>query len=356
MAMKVDDEKVKVGIIGASGYAGAELLRILHVHPYVSVVETFAYRSAGRKLSEVFPHLSTGYSGCELEAYSLERELRADFYFLCVPHGHSHEIVPFLLEQGKRVIDLSADYRFKDSSLFENVYGVKHSSIELLKEAVYGIPELFYEKIAGASLVANPGCLARAAILSLAPLLKDRFIEEESTIVIDAKTGVSGAGRKMRSDLMFSEMNEDMRPYSPVSHRHVPEIEQVAGELSGSKKEIIFVPHIVSIDRGILATCYTRLSPGYTFSEAKKAFTEFYQKSPFVRMLTPENLPSVKRIRGSNLVEIAIVGGKNNNSLIIFSCLDNLVSGASGNAVHCFNVMNQFDEDSGLSTIIPLYP
>lgn len=354
--MKVDNKKIKVGIIGASGYTGAELLRILHTHPHVQVVEIFAHRSAGYKVEEVFPHLITGYGGCELEAYSTEREFRADFYFLCVPHGTSHEIVPVLLKEKKRVIDLSADFRLKDPVLFESVYTVKHSSSDLIKEAVYGMPELFRDEIENAKLVANPGCLARASILSLAPLLKNHLIDEKSMVVLDAKTGVSGAGRKLREDLMFSEMNEDMRPYSPVSHRHVPEIEQVAYELLGKKIKLTFVPHIVSIDRGILVSSYIKLSPKTSFFEVKEVFREFYRDSPFVRVLSGGRLPSVKRVRGSNLVEIALVKGGDEDSLVVFSCLDNLVSGASGNAIHCFNIMNQFEEDTSLKTIIPLYP
>lgn len=331
--------KIKAGVVGATGYTGTELLRILANHEDVEVTEVFSQSSAGKRLSEVVPHLADHYCHLVLSSFSAE-DASADAYFVCLPHGSAQQTVKQLIEHGKKVIDLSADFRLKDISVYESVYGVKHCCPELVERAVYGMPEFKAGAIKKAQLVANPGCLARASILALYPAVKHGILK--SPVVVDAKTGVTGAGKRVRQDLHFPEMNEDLRPYAPLNHRHEPEIIQEAG----LTEELFFVPHLVPVDRGIVVSAY------FKGSGAAEIYRDFYADSPFVKVI--DRMPSVKNVRGTNQVELSVVetGGKT----AVFVALDNLVSGASGNAVHCFNIMHGLDETSGLSKLIPLRP
>lgn len=353
--MCAEAQKIRIGIIGASGYTGAELIRIFDTHPKVTIAELYAHERAGMFVEDVFPHLGSIFYGCQLESFALDKDLRADFYFVCTPHGHSNKVTPELLKVGKKVVDLSADFRFKDVDAFERTYGVEHGAKEIIEEAVYGMPELFFKEIENARLIANPGCLARATLLALAPIVKAGILKKDSSAIVDVKTGVSGAGRKMREDLAFSEMNEDLRPYNPVTHRHVPEVEEMLKEIAGNDVQVTFVPHLAPYDRGVLASVYIELSEDTDELVLKGLYREFFTASPFVRILTGSELPSVKRVRGSNNVDIAILNGKTLDRAIVFVALDNLVSGASGNAVHCFNIMNEFDQTLGLQST-PLFP
>lgn len=345
---------VKVAIVGASGYTGAELLRIMSVHPKAEVAELYARKNAGKKAGEVFPHLPKKYANMLLK--DLESDSRdADTYFVCVPHGSAQPIVADLLSRGKKVVDLSADYRIKDVSIYEKYYRVAHNYGRELKSSVYGMPEFFEDEIAEANLVANPGCLARASLLALGPLYGDKLINLSQSPVIDAKTGVSGAGRRLKRDILFPEMNEDIRPYSPIYHRHVPEIEQFLKNLSNREIKVIFVPHIASFDRGILASVYLRVVEEIEVSDIGQTYLRYYGDSPFIKLVDLKQLPSVKRVRGSNTVEISFSEIFDKN-LVVFVALDNLMSGASGNAVQCFNLMHHFDPEAGLRNLPPLYP
>jgi len=341
-------EKLRVGIVGASGYTGAELLRLCARHRGVELVEAYAARHAGLRVADVFPHLARAYPSLVLDAVSETTRFDCDAYFLALPHGTSHAMARRIVESGARVVDLSADFRLVDLSVYQRTYGVRHEAPELLSEAVYGLVELYRERIATARLVANPGCLARASLLALIPLARSGVLVQDTTPIVDAKTGVSGAGRHARDDLMFSETNEDVRPYTPFIHRHVSEIEQIVTEVYGAPLKVSFVPHLVSIDRGILASAYVQLARTMSPDELRELFSTFYAASPFVHVLEPGLLPSVKRVRGSNVVEIAVVAGQDGKQAAVFVALDNLVGGASGNAVHCLNVMFGFAEDEGL--------
>lgn len=330
--------KIKVGIVGATGYTGTELLRILAHHDAVEVVEVYSRSAAGKKLPEVLPWLADYYHEIRFDTFNPDRA-QADTYFVCLPHGAAQEAVFELFKRGKRVIDLSADHRLRDVSIYESVYQVKHAHPELVHQAVYGMPELHENEIAGAKIVANPGCLSRAAILALYPAARAGVID--SPVVVDAKTGVSGAGRGVRQDLHFPEMNEDIRPYAALNHRHQPEIAQETGI-----EDLFFVPHIVPVDRGIVVSAY------FKGAGIRQIYQNFYRHSPFVRLIN--RLPSVKDVRGTNLVQLSVV--ESEGRAAVFVALDNLVSGASGNAVHCFNIMHGLDQPTGLSKLTPLRP
>lgn len=299
--------KIKVGIVGATGYTGTELLRILANHEFVEVTEVYSHSSAGKRLAEVVPHLSHFYGSLELRAFDADGA-QADAYFVCLPHGSAQEAVYQLIERGKKVIDLSADYRLKNISVYESVYGVKHSHPELVKKAVYGMPEIQADAIGKAQLVANPGCLARASILALYPAAKAGIINPP--IVVDAKTGVTGAGRGVRQDLHFPEMNEDFRPYGALSHRHEPEIVQQTGLSTG----LFFVPHLVPVDRGILVSAY------YMAEGTAELYRKYYASSTFVNVI--DRMPSVKNVRGTNLVELSVV--ESDGRTAVFVALDTL--------------------------------
>lgn len=346
------DGFVKVGVIGPSGYTGRELLRILANHPYAQVVEVYGHESAGVYLNQLYPFLPEKVGNLKVEDFNKE-SLSADVYFLCVPHGKAIDYAALLLENGKKVVDLSADFRLKDEELYEKYYQFKHPYLSLLKEAVYGMPEFRKKEIEKARLVANPGCLARASLLGLHPFVEEGVIDYEKMVVIDVKTGVSGAGRKPRQDLHFPEMNEDFRPYSPVRHRHLPEILQEALS-SGAANSFLpfFVPHLIPADRGILASIYFKLKEKAALNDLKEIARNKYAESPFVKILE-DDLPSIKRVRGSNFVEINLSLSES-SEVVVFVALDNLVSGASGTAVHNMNIMFGIKEESGLTSLLPL--
>lgn len=343
---------IKVGIIGPGGYTGRELLRILANHPFVEVTEVYGQESQGLPLKSLYPYLQGETGDITVKAFG-EDDLNADVYFLCVPHGTSARYSIDILNSGKKVIDLSADFRLKKSEAYKMYYQTEHPAPELLEKSVYGMPEFRKDQIAKADLVANPGCLARTSLLAFLPFVIREAVDYGFPIVIDVKTGVSGAGKKPRADLHFPEMNEDFRPYNPLNHRHVPEIIQETVEFGAPKDlKMLFVPHLIPIDRGILASVYFRLKNDSNDFNPYAIFYETYQKSPFVRILK-DDLPSLKRVRGSNMVEITAVSSEDGN-LVVFAALDNLVSGASGTAVHNFNIMFGLPEGTGLSNLLPL--
>jgi N-acetyl-gamma-glutamyl-phosphate reductase len=345
---------LKVAIVGASGYTGVELLRILYCHPEAAVTCVTSERSAGKRISDIYPGLK---GRCDLLLENLEPVRvagKADFIFTALPHKAAMEVAPTFLSLGKRLVDLSADYRLQDPAEYEKWYET-HLSPALLKKAVYGLPELKRARIAGADLVANPGCYPTTVILGLAPLLKKKLIDP-ATIIVDSKSGVSGAGRSAKVESLYCEVNEGFRAYGVGgSHRHIPEIEQELSHLSGKKLTITFTPHLAPMDRGILSTIYATPGEPVTTAGLLKVYNDFYKGEPFVRVLPESSFPSTAFVRGSNFCDIGLTVESRTGRVIVISAIDNLVKGASGQAVQNMNIMNGFPETMGLESL-PLYP
>lgn len=344
---------LKVAIVGASGYTGVELIRLLSNHPEVEITAVTSEQSAGKNITSIFPSL-TGIFERTLEPLSIDNiASKADLIFTALPHQKAMEVVPHFLKAGKKVIDLSADFRIKDAAIYGTWYE-EHKAPELLKEAVYGLPELHREEIKNARLVANPGCYPTSAILALAPLLKDGLIDN-SSIVIDSKSGVSGAGRSATQDTHFPEVNEGFMAYKVAEHRHTPEIEQELSALAGSSVTVSFTPHLLPINRGILSTIYASVKGDENEDSILALYNEFYAGEKFVRVRPKGSFPNVSSVKGSNFCDIGIKFDKRTNRVVIISVIDNLVKGASGQAVQNMNVMYGFPEDTGL-TSLPLFP
>jgi N-acetyl-gamma-glutamyl-phosphate reductase len=345
---------LKAAVVGASGYTGVELIRILHNHPEVAVTSVTSEQSAGKSLSEVFPSLRGRYDKT-LEPLVPEKIAeKADIVFTALPHKAAMEVVPVFLAAGKIVIDLSADYRLHDAEVYAAWYD-RHLNPELLSEAVYGLPELRRDEISAARLVANPGCYPTSIILGLLPLLKAGVIDTAS-IIADSKSGVSGAGRAAKVDSLYCEVNEGFKAYGVGGvHRHIPEIEQELSLLAGSKTMISFTPHLVPMDRGILSTVYALPLTSIPAAELHALYAEQYDGEPFVRVLPQGEFPSTAFVRGSNFCDIGITVDKRTGRIIVVSALDNLVKGAAGQAVQNMNIVCDFPETTGLE-LIPLYP
>ncbi len=333
----------RVAIVGAAGYTGLELIRILLRHPEVEIT-ALADRLEGQ------PHVGTihpsliGRLDLRLETLSpAEIVARAECVFCCLPHGVSATVVPQLLEGGAKVIDLSADYRLKDPESYAHWYNQKHPDPERLGKVAYGLPELFREEIRGSRLVANPGCFPTSAILPLAPLLKNGLIDPRG-IIIDSKTGVSGAGRTPKLTTHYPECNESVSAYNIGRHRHTPEIDQILSRIAGQTVEVIFSPHLIPMDRGILTTTYSVPTRELTEEELLQTLREFYREEPFVRVVP--HLPATKDSMNTNFCDITarIVRGR----VVTISCLDNLIKGASGAAVQNFNILYDYPETLAL--------
>ncbi|TET29623.1 N-acetyl-gamma-glutamyl-phosphate reductase [Candidatus Aerophobetes bacterium] len=336
---------MKVSVIGATGYTGAELVKILLGHPGVELGSITSQSFAGKKISEVYPYLDTDLI---LEEIDLDRiSSESILVFVALPHSASMEVVGKLCSKGKKVIDLSADFRLTDPGIYEKWYKATHTRKELLKEAVYGLPEIYGERIRGASLVANPGCYPTSIILALAPLIQNEIIEEEG-IIIDAKSGVSGAGRKLTLNTHYPEINESLYPYQVEGHRHIPEMEQELSKMAGKKINITFVPHLVPLNRGIISTCYATLRSSFKKEDIFAFYKDFYEDAPFVQILSPGEFPHIKDVIYSNRCRIGIAINNDLRRIIVISSLDNLVKGASGQAVQNMNLMLGLDEKMGL--------
>jgi N-acetyl-gamma-glutamyl-phosphate reductase len=338
---------IRVSIVGASGYTGRELIKILLKHPSVKIAYLTSETYKGKRISEVHKSLA-GLIDKKFEKLNMEKVAGdSDFIFLALPHGKSQKPVAEFLKRGKKVIDLSADYRLKEKSLYEKWYGLKHSYPQLLKKAVYGLPEIYREEIEKSSLVANPGCYPTGVILGVAPLLVHR-LGDGNSIIADAKSGVSGAGRKLDIAYHFSECHENLTPYSVGKHRHIPEIEQELSKISRQKITISFAPHLVPMDRGILSTIYLNLKRKIPFTEIWNLYKDYYRKAPFVRILPESNFPQVKNVVETNFCEIGLMIDERTNRIIIITAIDNLVKGASGQAIQNMNLMCGFREIEGL--------
>lgn len=344
---------MRVGIIGASGYTGVELVRLLARHPEVEVTVLTSERHAGEQISDLFPSLK-GVVDLRLSEAAIEHLLgEAEFFFTALPHGASMGVVEGLLAGGGRVVDLSADFRLRDPVAYERWYG-KHNAPHLLPEAVYGLAELYREKIKGARLVANPGCYPTSVILPLAPLLREGLISPKG-IVVDAKSGVSGAGRGASLKNLFCEVAEGMRAYSVAVHRHTPEIEQELGRFADAPAEVLFVPHLAPMSRGILATIYARARAGLSSQRAYEALSVHYEGEHFVRLLPSGIFPSTMQVRGSNYCDIGVMVDQRSGVLVAISAIDNLVKGGAGQAVQNMNIMCGWPEGMGLEHL-PLAP
>ncbi len=347
-------KKVKVGIAGAAGYTGCELIRLLALHPQAEIIWLMTGKTnEGRRLHEVFPHLR-GLPERVFQPLDAGAAGDADLAFMATPHGVAVSIVPEFLEAGCRVIDVSADYRLKDPKVYEEWYEKRHTAPDLLEEAVYGLTELYRSRLPGARIVANPGCYPTASILALAPILREGVARPDS-IVIDAKSGVSGAGRSLNLRTHFSETTEDLQAYSPARHRHIPEIEQEFSLLSGRKTPVTFVPHLIPMIRGMLVTAYCKPVREVDTSELTELYRGFYDQEPFVTVLAEDELPRTKDVWGTNRCEIAVRYDPRSATILVVSVIDNLVKGASGQAVQNMNVVFEMPETSGLESLA-LYP
>ncbi|MCX8117283.1 MAG: N-acetyl-gamma-glutamyl-phosphate reductase [Desulfobacterota bacterium] len=345
--------KTRVGIVGATGYTGLELLRLLLRHPEVELTALTSQKYAGLPIDQVFPSLS-GLIQVECEALSVEAlSKKADFLFCALPHKTAMETVPSLYRAGKRVVDLSADFRLKDASVYERWYQ-KHTAPELLGESVYGLPELHRSRIRTAKIVGNPGCYPTAALIGLIPLIQRELISLEG-IVIDSKSGVSGAGRDLVLESLFCEVNEGVKAYKIFNHRHTPEIEQEASLLARKRVSVTFVPHLIPMDRGILTTLYVQLAKGIKAEDLLRAFRETYEAEPFVRIYPKGRVPNTKDVRGSNFCDVGVAVDETGSRGVIVTAIDNLVKGASGQAIQNMNLMLGYPETLGLEGI-PLVP
>lgn len=344
---------MKASVIGATGYAGVELLRLLDGHPEAEIAAITSESSTGEMISQMYPHLA---GRIEKELSSMQ-DIEAiadasDVIFIALPHGHAMKIGRKLRGRKTKIIDLGGDYRFKDYRVFEQWYKVKHEDPEA--DAVYGLTELYRPLVKNAALLANPGCYTTCSILALVPLLKAGLIETKG-IVVDAKSGTTGAGRSLKQGSMYCSVNENFHAYGVASHRHTPEIEQVYSEFAGEDVIIQFTPHLLPVDRGILATCYAQLKDGVSDRQVADAFEAMYGDEFFIRLRGQGVCPEIKNIRASNYVDIGWQTDKRTGRVIVMSCLDNLVKGAAGQAVQNMNVMFGFDETAGLRQL-PVYP
>ena len=333
----------RIAILGAAGYTALELIKILLRHPDAEIVAVTDLLEGRPQVASIHPSLTQRLDLCVERLSPAEVADRVDCVFCCLPHGASASLIPTLLDGGARVVDFSADYRLDDPEVFAAWYDQKHVDPERLGKVVYGLPELFRERIVDAPLVANPGCFPTSAILPLAPLLKAGLIKPEG-IIVDSKTGVSGAGRTPSPVAHYPECNESIRAYNLGRHRHTPEIEQILGAVAGTTVEVIFSPHLVPMDRGILTTTYSHPAGKLTEEKLLQTLAEFYAKEPFVRVV--EHLPGTKDSVGTNFCDVTarVVRG----TVITISCLDNLIKGASGAAAQNFNVMYGYPETTAL--------
>ena len=336
---------IKAGIIGASGYTGLELIRLLEGHPEVELKVITSRDYAGKTLKEAFG-FSGRFSNLSFEAPDpLKISERVDVVFLCVPSGTAQDLAKIFLEKALKVIDLSADFRFKDLRQYEKTYKINHKFPELAERAVYGLSEIFAEEIKRADLIGNPGCYPTSILLPLLPLLKEGLIEGDF-IIADSKSGTSGAGRKAENYYSFCEVNEDFKAYKVASHRHTPEMEEKLTLISGKPVKLIFTPHLLPINRGILSTLYVRFRT--SLEEIYRYLQAFYKEKPFVEVLPPGSYPRISEVKGTNLCKIALFEDRERGFGIIISVIDNLIKGASGQAIQNMNLMFGFPEDLGL--------
>ena len=347
-------QKLRVAVIGASGYTGAELARILANHPRAEItLATASGERAGQKMSELFPSLRGVCDVTCVEYSAAQIATECDFAFIALGHGKALTIAPELVEAGLKVCDLGADFRLRDTAEYKQWYKLDHSASTLLAQSVYGLPELHREKIKSAQLVANPGCYVTSGVLALMPFIAANAIDARS-IIIDSASGTSGAGRSSFSiDFHFAELHDNFKAYGVANHRHRPEIEQGLNDAAGNseiKSRITFTPHLLPIARGILSTCYATPSGELTGERAHEILQDYYASEPFVRVLSFGQFPQIKNVVGSNFCDIGVTVDAHTNRLIVISALDNLIKGASGQAIQNMNLMCGLEETAGLKS------
>ncbi|NJL83874.1 MAG: N-acetyl-gamma-glutamyl-phosphate reductase [Chloroflexaceae bacterium] len=347
-------DRLPVGIIGASGYGGVQLVRLLLEHPRVTIAYLGGDSSAGKLFGDLYPHLAHRVS-LPVEKIDIEAAARCAVVFLGLPNGLACDLAPSLLERGCKVLDLSADYRFWDLATYSAWYQKERHDSVIAAQAVYGLPELYREKIKAASLVGCPGCYPTASLLALSPLLKQGLILPE-TAIIDAKSGASGGGRQAKTHLLLAEADNSLGAYGVAAHRHTPEIEQICSDLAGHEVRVQFTPHLIPMVRGILATVYATLrDPGLVREDLITIFSAFYRSSPFVKVLPSGQYPQTKWACGTNLCYLGIEVDSRTDRIIVLSAIDNLIKGQSGQAVQCLNLMMGWEESLGLPQL-SFYP
>ena len=353
MMESVASKKLKIGIVGGTGYTGVELLRLLAIHPNAEIIAVTSRGEAGMPVSQMFPSLR-GYVHVAFSDPATVDLTKCDVVFFATPHGVAMSQAEGLLEAGVKVIDLAADFRLQDTAVFEKWYKMLHICPEILKNAVYGIPELYREKIKSAKVIGNPGCYPTTVLLGLAPLLEQGLIDFSAPIIVDAKSGVSGAGRKAEVATLFAEASDNMKAYGVVGHRHHPEIHAQLTQMAGVKLDLIFTPHLIPMIRGMLSTIYVKLAAKAKNSDVQAMVEKRYAKEQFVDVLPAGSLPETRSVRGSNQLRIAL-HKQTEGYLTVLVVQDNLVKGAAGQAVQNMNIMFGLEENSGLQ-VVPLLP
>jgi N-acetyl-gamma-glutamyl-phosphate reductase len=346
----VTTAKTKVAVVGASGYTGEELVQLVLSHPNIDLVAATSRQLAGKTLADVFPRFAHHRTAATLKFSNPDpKQLakQASLIFLALPHGLAAELAKPLLAAGARVVDLSADFRINDAAVYKEFYGQEHSAPDLLGEAVYGLPEIYREQIRSAKLIACPGCYPTSILIPLRPLVRRKAIDRK-TIVVASMSGVTGAGRKVEADYLFSECNESVRPYGVPKHRHLSEIEQELSSMAGEKVVIQFAPHLVPINRGIVTTIHANIAENVVNLDSALVFSSAYGEEPFVRLLDEKRLPDTKNVVGTNFIDLAWKIDQRTNRIIVMSAIDNVVKGASGQAVQCMNLMLGLPETAGL--------
>lgn len=343
---------IPVAVVGASGYAGVELTRLLLAHPSFDLVAVTSGAEEGRRVSDLYPALA----GCDLTYQPHDATAVAGvarMAFLAVPHTAAMSITGVLLESGLKVIDCSADFRLRDPALFTAWYGEAHTAPKLLPEAVYGLPELWRESLSGARLVACPGCYPTATLLAAAPAVRAGALVS-GRVIVDAISGVSGAGRSLSEATHFVNVTESVSAYKVASHRHTPEIAQGLGDLGLRNPSVVFTPHLAPMSRGLLSTVYMEVDPGITASDAQDLYVSAYSGEPFVNVVEPGAQPATAHVRGSNRVHLGVVLDEPSHTLVVTAAIDNLVKGTSGQAIQCANLVSGFDETAGLTSPVPV--
>lgn len=338
---------IRVGVLGATGYAGIETVRILSRHPQVKITKLISHSFVGKKISDIYPSLA---NICDLQCEELnvaDIAKNCDVVFTALPHGASKVVIPEIYNLGVKIIDLSGDFRYNDVKVYEEWYGEPHCAPEILEKSVYGLCEIHREKIKNATIIGNPGCYTTCSILALYPLLKKGVVKHDN-IIIDAKSGVSGAGRNEKLPYSFCECTENMKAYKIATHRHTSEIEQELSEAANDDIQVSFTPHLIPLKRGILATSYANLNGTYTDEEIYNIYKTFYKDEHFIRIMKPGTLPETKHVAGSNFADIGFKIDTRLKRIVVSSAIDNLFKGAAGQAVQNMNLMFGLDETSGI--------
>lgn len=344
---------IKVGIVGGTGYTGVELLRILSKHPQVKLEAITSRSEAGLAVADLYPNLR-GHVDLKFTVPDHDQLAQCDVVFFATPHNVAMQTVPDLIKRGVRVIDLSADFRIRDAELWSRWYGEPHTAPELLKKAVYGLPEFNRERIRDAQLVAAAGCYPTSVQLGFLPLLENKWIDR-GRLIANSASGVSGAGRQAKIDNLFAEVNDSFKAYGVPGHRHLPEIEQGLNDIARDPVSLTFVPHLIPIVRGIHSTLYAELTANVSLEQIQGTFEERYSNEPFVDVLPLGSHPQTRSVKGSNMCRIALHRPQGRNTVVVLAVIDNLVKGASGQAVQCMNIMCGLPETQGLD-IVALLP